>query len=386
MTGARIAIVYDCFFPATTGGGERVYRAMAERFVERGYAVDYLTRAVATDDIPPGVRLVPLWSGEIYDANGTRSIGPAIAYARAVARHLRTHGRTYDAVIASALPVLTLLAARWGLRRTRVPVVGDWLEVWSSRTWRRYSGAMAGTAAWVLQLVAARSTPHHTANSAFTADRLAALGAARPIVLGLVDLVESAPRGTQPATPGALLAVGRHIPDKRLDSIPAAVAELRRRGRGTTASIVGSGPTTPAIAEAIRLNSVEREVVLAGRVTDAELETLYAHAAALVLPSQREGFGLVVAEAAAHGVPSVVVAADDNAAAELIEPGVNGEIAVSAAAGDLADAIERVLDGGEDLRASTARWFAGARRDRSLSSSVDAIADRLSLDAGPRRG
>lgn len=386
MTGARIAIVYDCFFPATTGGGERVYRAMAERFVERGCSVDYLTRAVATDDVPAGVRVVPLWSGEIYDANGTRAIGPALAYARAVARYLRAHQGTYDAVIASALPVLTLLAARWGLRRTRVPVVGDWLEVWSSRTWRKYSGALAGTAAWVLQLIAARATPHHTANSAFTADRLAALGAGRPIVLGLVDLVESAPRGTLPATPGALLVVGRHIPDKRLESIPAAVAELRRRGRTVTASIVGSGPSTPEIVDAVRTSSVEREVVITGRVSDLELESLYARAAALILPSQREGFGLVVAEAAAHGVPSVVVAAEDNAAAELIESGVNGEIAATAAAGDLADAIERVLDGGETLRASTARWFADARRDRSLSSSVDAIVDRLSLDAGPRRG
>ena len=47
----------------------------------------------------------------------------------------------------------------------------------------------------------------------------------------------------------------------------------------------------------------------------------------LVNPSAREGFGLVVAEAAADGTPSVVVAGEDNAAAELVIDGVNGFVA-----------------------------------------------------------
>lgn len=371
--GRRVAIVYDCFFPATTGGGERVYRAMAERFVERGFAVDYVTRAVTTSDIPAGVNIVPVWDGDIYDEAGTRTLGSAIAFARGVARHLRQNRSRYDVVLASALPVLTLLAARWGLRRTRVPLVADWLEVWSGRTWRAYSGALAGTAAQILQWLGARATRHHTVNSRFTAARLAALGAPAAQVLGLVDLVEDPPaRPASTATP-SILVVARHIPDKRLEYVPAAVAELRRRGRAVTATIVGTGPTTTTIARAVADQEVESEVALVGRVSDATLEALYASAGVLVLPSKREGFGLVVAEAASHGVPSVVVVAEDNAAAELIEPGVNGAIAPSVGAPDLADAIAAVLDGGDALRASTAEWFARARRERSLARSVDAL-------------
>ena len=59
-----------------------------------------------------------------------------------------------------------------------------------------------------------------------------------------------------------------------------------------------------------------------------------------------------VVEAAASGVPSVVVAGEDNAATELIEEGVNGFVAPSASADDLADAIERVNDAGPALRDS----------------------------------
>ena len=57
----------------------------------------------------------------------------------------------------------------------------------------------------------------------------------------------------------------------------------------------------------------------------------------MLLPSSREGYGLVVVEASARGVPSVVVAGGDNAATELIAPGENGLVAPSASPEDLAD-------------------------------------------------
>ena len=79
-----------------------------------------------------------------------------------------------------------------------------------------------------------------------------------------------------------------------------------------------------------------------GFVSAEELDEGFASALCLVLPSSREGYGLVVVEAASHGTPIVVVAAPDNAAVELIEEGVNGFVAASASSEDLADAILRV--------------------------------------------
>ena len=46
----------------------------------------------------------------------------------------------------------------------------------------------------------------------------------------------------------------------------------------------------------------------------------------------------------------MVVADPDNAATELIEEGVNGFVAESAAPDELADAIVRVYEAGRDLR------------------------------------
>lgn len=381
MTGGsptrRVAIVYDCFFPTSTGGGERVYREVAERLVQRGFVVDYVTRPVGSVAVPDGVAIVPVWEGEIYNASGTRTVSSALAFARAAYQHLRIHTSQYDLVIASALPVLTLIATRMALLGSRTRVVGDWLEVWGWRKWVGYSGFVAGTLAWVLQAVAARSTSRHTANSAFTAARLRAYGASDPIVLGLVDLVEThAPTAEPAAQPPYVLAVGRHIDDKQLDRLPAAIAEARSRGCSVRAVIAGSGPQTATIAEAIDRQGVADLVTLVGRVSDAELTRLYRGATAMVLPSRREGFGLVVAEAASHGVPSIVVAGADNAAVELIEPGVNGEVAASVSAHDLADAIITVVEAGDAMRHSTVQWFARARVERGLSQSLDTLIDR----------
>ena len=94
----------------------------------------------------------------------------------------------------------------------------------------------------------------------------------------------------------------------------------------------------------------------------------------MVLPSRREGYGLVVVEAASHGTPSVVVADPDNAAVELIEEGVNGYVAASAGPEDLAAAMIRVHDDGEALRRSTAQWFATNATRLSLASSLETVA------------
>ena len=88
----------------------------------------------------------------------------------------------------------------------------------------------------------------------------------------------------------------------------------------------------------------------------------------LLHPSAREGYGIVVVEAAALGTPTVVVDGPDNAAVELVDDGENGVVAPSAEPRDLADAIVRVHAAGQSLRDSTREWF---RRNH----------DRLSLDA-----
>jgi glycosyltransferase involved in cell wall biosynthesis len=118
---------------------------------------------------------------------------------------------------------------------------------------------------------------------------------------------------------------------------------------------------------------LEAAVEAPGFVDSGRIEAALARAACMVLPSSREGYGLVVLEAAARGTPSVVVAGPDNAAVELVEEGRNGFVAGSAEAGDLAAAILRVLDAGPELRDATADWFRANARRLSLESSLETV-------------
>ena len=82
---------------------------------------------------------------------------------------------------------------------------------------------------------------------------------------------------------------------------------------------------------------------------------------------------MVVVEASSVGTPSVVTAAQDNAATELIEQGVNGVVAASADPEEIARAIVQVSEAGMAMRQSTAEWFARNARRLSLESSLETV-------------
>ena len=372
----RVAIAYDCLFPINSGGGERVYRRLAELLTERGSHVDYVTRTQWEGPAPvASFAVVPVWRGAIYDSSGTRTPASAVKFALALNRHFLARRDSYDLVIVSALPVLNVFAVQLALAGSKTFIVTDWLEVWGWRQWRTYSGALMGNVASVLQFLAIRLGNLHTVNSDFTGSRIRSYRRrATPVTLGLIDLVGVAPdsstaRGDEPY----LIFIGRHIADKRLIDLVPALRKAREQISNLRLVIVGSGPETAAVAACITELGLDDAVTLAGRVSDAELHTLLAGARALVNPSRREGFGLVIAEAAAVATPSVIVAGPDNAAAELVRNGVNGSVAASVEPDELATSIVAVVTAGEPLRRSTQEWFEKERTTGGLTRSVDQV-------------
>jgi glycosyltransferase involved in cell wall biosynthesis len=136
---------------------------------------------------------------------------------------------------------------------------------------------------------------------------------------------------------------------------------------------LGDGPERGALEAAIAEHGLEQIVSAPGFAETAVVDSEMRRALCMLLPSRREGYGLVVVEAAARGTPSVVVAGEDNAATELIEEGVNGTIAARPEPEDLADAIVRVYERGLAMRESTAAWFARNADSLSLEGSVETV-------------
>jgi colanic acid/amylovoran biosynthesis glycosyltransferase len=124
------------------------------------------------------------------------------------------------------------------------------------------------------------------------------------------------------AEPPEVLFVGRLSPEKGVDDLLAAAEGLKL-------VVVGDGPLRARVPGA------------SGFLQREELARRYARAAVVVCPSRREGFGVVCAEAMAHGRP--VVASAVGGLAELV---VDGETGLLVAPGDriaLRAALDRLL-------------------------------------------
>jgi len=174
---------------------------------------------------------------------------------------------------------------------------------------------------------------------------------------------------------------GRHIPEKRVPALVPALAVARARAPELRAEIYGDGPERGRVLALLREHGLGKAVEVPGFVEPERVHEALRRALCLVLPSRREGYGLVVVEACALGTPSVVVADPDNAATELIAEGVNGFVARSPSPEDLADAILRVRDAGHALRESTAAWYADNARRLSLDESLERVAAAYRGDA-----
>jgi glycosyltransferase involved in cell wall biosynthesis len=372
----RICLIYDCLYPYTVGGAERWYRGLADEMVAAGHEVTYLTRRQwPRGDAPdvPGVRVVTVSpDAPLYDDEGRRRIGPPLRFGAGVARHLARNRNRYDAVHSGAFPFFSLLGARVALIGRRVPIGVDWFEVWSGAYWREYLGATGGPIGHAIQRLCIRLTDRAFVFSDLHARRLTAEGLqGEPIRLSGLYAGPIAPGdGAKPTADRAPLVVfaGRHIPEKRAELLPAALAAAKERVPDLRGLILGDGPSRPAVLSEVRATGAGAFVDVPGFVSAGEVARALARASCHVMPSRREGYGLVVIEAAANGTPSVVVAGDDNAAAELVQDGVNGFVASSPR--ELPDAIVRVHEGGSELRRRTAAWF--AERAPALTASRSA--------------
>jgi glycosyltransferase involved in cell wall biosynthesis len=376
----RIALVYDCLYPNTVGGAERWLRALAERLADE-HEVTYVTRRQWERGEEPsidGVRCIAVApGGPIYRPDGRRRLLPPLLFGAGVLLHFARHRRAYDVVHCLSYPFAPLIALRLALLgRGEVRVFCEWLEYLTPGYWREYAGPVGGALGRFVQALCLRLSPAAFAFSDLVESRLRAAGF-RGELIRLAGLFagDQTPGAAASASaePIALFA-GRHVPDKRVTILPEAVMLARRRIPALRAVIVGDGPERPRLVERIEQLGLEAAIDAPGFVPRDELERLLRGAACVVSPSVRDGYGMVVPEAAAAGTPVVVCRAPDNAATGLVEEGVNGAIAPRAAAADVADAIVRVVEGGEALRSSTAAWFHAHSSELSMAESIDRVA------------
>lgn len=370
----RIVQVSPFFYPHA-GGVESHVRGLAREFAREGHDVTVVTsrydRSLATDERFEGYRI-----------RRSRSLGVAFNTPIDVGTGRLLRLLDADVVHLHYPPPLTSYFATRALDRRSVPtcltyhcdlflggLAGRGLAALYQRTF------LPPTLRRVDRVIV------HTRSYGVTSAMLR--GRALSIIPSAVDLTRFRPGLDASALRTALRLegkrviafTGRLVPHKGVDVILEALALLPE---DVVLLVIGAGPRLPSLVGHARRLGVERRVRFCPAVSDDDLPRYLALASVFVFPSQNrlEGFGLVVAEAMAAGLP--VVIADMPGVREVIDPGSEGLLAEPLLAPDLAEKAGRLLD---DPALAATMGAAGRRRAEARYGLATVAHELLSLYA-----
>jgi glycosyltransferase involved in cell wall biosynthesis len=246
-----------------------------------------------------------------------------------------------DLAVLSVYSMPTVQAGMWGASVAGIPWV-YWGEAVGSggRGWLRGAGrslALLPARRWARGLFAVGRKGVDNFRTAFGADR--------PLfnVPWFSDLTRFGPaNGARPdAAAGAptFLYVGSFIHRKGVDILARAFSEVVTAAPNARLIIAGDGDTGEIFDRHLSPAAAAR-VVRCGFVPWERLPELYRRGDFLVMPSRYDGWGLVIPEAMASGVP-VIGSVDAGATLDLVREGVTGWRVRSDDVPDLTAAMRR---------------------------------------------
>jgi glycosyltransferase involved in cell wall biosynthesis len=290
----------------------------SEKFIER--VAEYL--AAHGDDVTICCAAYP---GAPADerVNGVqlrRRGGRLTVYLHGLAYLLSPAGRRSDVVVdvQNGIPFFSPLVRRRGVVALVHHVHREqWQIIYPGR---------AGRFGWWIESWLAprlyRGRPYVTVSESSRAD-LASLGIRR-------DDIDIVPNGidtpapdatTPPAEAPTICVLGRLVPHKRAEHALEVAAALRDTVPGLRVEIVGDGWWHDNVQRRIDELGLRDRVTMHGHLSDAERDAVLDRSWLLLVPSVKEGWGIVIMEAAARGLPALAYAS----AGGVTEAIVDGE-------------------------------------------------------------
>lgn len=333
----RVAYVLDTVAPWSKGGRETRARELIAGLSAAGIDVTTYTMRWWRGAAPPGhVAVCPRVS--LY-RGGRRSLLQAAMFSLGC---LRLVTARFDVIVTSQMPYLHVPLLRLVSFLRRRPMLTDWHELWRRETWEGYAGTPAlGQALERISLAAAGGLIVSSEGHAAELRRRGIDPRRCSVVPNGVPrrrFEDVVPAGDA----AALLCVGRLLPHKRTD---VAIRALSLLGDDTVRlGVIGVGPELDSLRDVAAAAGVADRVSFLGEFEDpAAVWSALAGARAVLFASEREGFGLVVAEALALGTPVICADAPDNDATALIDPGVTGALVPPSSPEAMAAAVREVL-------------------------------------------
>lgn len=341
----RFAVVSDAIWPYNKGGKEKRLHEITRRLVKEGRQVDIYTmkwwdgpKSIVTKE---GVHLHALTKKHALYKNERRSISQALLFSLGCFKLLN---KKFDIVDVDSMPFFPLFTIRIVSWLKGKKMYATWHEVWGADYWKTYIGGTSAHFGAAVEWMAMRLPDVIISNSDHTTKRLQAARLKKQIVtvpLGVdVENILMVPKHDMESD---VIFAGRLLKNKNVDLLIDAVARVKRTRRDVRCIIVGNGPERKRLEKQVADLKLTNNVTFFNFLEDHnELYSLMKSSKLFVLPSVREGFGLVVVEANACGIPVITTTHLANAAQDLIEEGQNGMLAQPSSA-DLAKKIRLVL-------------------------------------------
>jgi glycosyltransferase involved in cell wall biosynthesis len=338
----RVLLLAEVFHPDTVGGAGRVAAELARTLVEAGDEVRIISRQTRSAPAPFEER-----SGfRIY--RYSVSLSNPFAFLNSTRRGLQTG---LESALADFAPdVIDLHQPHLAYHAlshhalSSVPAVYTFHSSWADEL--RVKGGSRRIVAPLAGGIERRVLDHANTIivlSEFSRRRVAEIAPKAPITIvpGGVDL-DAFPvkRAHADQDPPVLLTVRNLVKRMGIDQLIGAAILLKEKGRRVQLRIGGAGPLMGELRK--KAEPLGKDCVFLGYIRDEDLSRHYREADVFVLPTVAiEGFGLVILEAFASGIP--VLGTPVGAIPELLGLQGHGYVTPSATADAIADGIEHIL-------------------------------------------
>lgn len=330
----KILYFTQLFYPAVFGGGEYIFYHWAKELVRKGHDVYVITQSLQGEksyDIVDGIKIFRV--GSKLNLNGTLPVGiySNISYllqsyfiGKKIIKenHIDIiHSNTY-------IPVFS---AQWCAKK--IPHIStihdvyytsknDFWKTWSSQ--KKISRLTKFLGPLIEKKIANTNVRlFHTVSNQSKQD-IESLGVTKPIKVIPNGINVSLYDDKSTRKKFQAIYVGRLIFYKNIDVIIDAFYIVTKKIPSAQLIIVGNGPMKPILCEKINKLKLQNNVHLIGNISDEQKFKLLQESTVLLNPSLIEGFGIVVLEGFACGLP--VLVSDSKPLSDLIENNVDGFI------------------------------------------------------------
>ncbi len=341
----KIAYVYDVIYPYVKGGAEKRIWEISKRLARRGHEVHIFGMkfwdGVVEEDVirKEGVFMHGICDPQdLYVAEGRRSIKEAMYFAQKLISPLLKGD--YDVIDCQAFPYFPCISAKLCSMLKRTPLIITWHEVWDDY-WYVYLGRK-GLFGKLVERLVSRLTGNIIAVSARTKRDLERIGVKSEIIeIPNGIAIEKIAQIAVSANESDIIFAGRLIRDKNVDVLIKAVGLVKKEIPEVKCTIIGGGPEQSGLEVLAAELGLKENIEFTGFLDESEvLISRMKSSKVFVLPSTREGFGIVALEANACGLPVITVNHDMNAVCDLILTDNGFRCELSAA-----DIAEKILEG-----------------------------------------